>query len=349
MNRDQIEMLLGGIPVPILLIGADQRIAATNDLARGLFGQLIQGRHHATVLRHPVMLEAIDRVLRLGQASDARLNLMQGASELHFRLSASAVPDATYPSAAAALISLEDMTASEQAEQIRRDFVANVSHELRTPLTALLGFIETLQGAARQDPAAQARFLSIMAQEAGRMNRLVSDLLSLSRVEAEERMRPTERVDVVALVQSSILALRALAQGQGVELTLSGDAGPVMVQADPDQIHQVMQNLIENAVKYGGPDKVVSLHLRQEPRDPSLLRPCVVIEVTDQGDGIEAEHLPRLTERFYRVDSHRSREKGGTGLGLAIVKHILARHRGRLRIESEPGKGSRFSIILPIA
>ncbi len=348
MNRDQIETVLGGIPLPIILIGADHRIAASNELARLLFGPQLQGRHHATVLRHPVMLEAIDRVLRLGQASDVRLSLMQGGSELQFRLSASALPDTVNPLVPAALISLEDMTAAEQAEQIRRDFVANVSHELRTPLTALLGFIETLQGAARHDPAAQTRFLEIMAREAGRMNRLVSDLLSLSRVEAGERLRPTAQVDAVALVQSSIVALRALARGQGVELELTGDAGPAMVQADPDQFHQVMQNLIENAVKYGGPDKVVSIHLRHEPRDPSLLRPCLVIEVIDRGDGIDAEHLPRLTERFYRVDSHRSREKGGTGLGLAIVKHIIARHRGRLRIESEPGKGSRFSVILPI-
>lgn len=347
MTRDQIEILLGGIPLPIILVGADQRIIAANDRARVLFGQQIQGRHHATVLRHPVLLEAIDRVLRLGQGSVARLSLTQGASELHFRLSANAVPDVATPLAPAALISLEDMTASEQAEQIRRDFVANVSHELRTPLTALLGFIETLQGAARHDPVAQARFLEIMAREAGRMNRLVSDLLSLSRVEAEERMRPTSQVDAVSLVQSSMMAMRALAESQGVALELRSDAAAMMVQADPDQFHQVMQNLIENAVKYGGPDKVVSVNLRHDPRDPSLLRPCVVIEVVDQGDGIDAEHLPRLTERFYRVDSHRSRDKGGTGLGLAIVKHIIARHRGRLRIESVPGQGSRFSVILP--
>ena len=349
MTREQIETLLGGIPLPILLVGADQRILASNDRARLLFGSQIHGRHHATVLRHPVLLEAIDRALQQGLASDVRLSLTQGASELQFRLSASAVPDLASPARVAALISLEDMTVSEQAEQIRRDFVANVSHELRTPLTALLGFIETLQGAARHDPVAQARFLAIMAGEALRMNRLVSDLLSLSRVEAEERMRPPLCVDAVALVQSSILAMRALAQGQGVDLDLTGDLSPSMVQADPDQLHQVMQNLIENAVKYGGPDKRVTINLRHDPRDPSLLRPCLVIEVVDRGDGIDEEHLPRLTERFYRVDSHRSRDKGGTGLGLAIVKHIVARHRGRLRIESTPGQGSRFSVILPIA
>ena len=349
MERDLTDAMLAAIPLPMLLIGADQRIIAANPLARALFGAQIDGRHHAVVLRHPMMLDLIDRVLRQGQPGQARLSLSEGPTEAHFRVTAAPVPDGGQSGGgqSGVLVSLQDLTAAEQAEQIRRDFVANVSHELRTPLTALLGFIETLKGAARDDPAAQGRFLDIMAREAGRMNRLVSDLLSLSRVEASERMRPTEQVDVVGIVQSTLVALRPLAALQGVELELTGDPGPLLVQADPDQLQQVMQNLIENAVKYGGAGKLVTVAVRRDGRDPGLLRPAVVIDVIDRGDGIDEVHLPRLTERFYRVDSHRSREKGGTGLGLAIVKHIVNRHRGRLRIDSTPGRGSRFSVALP--
>ena len=243
----------------------------------------------------------------------------------------------------------EDITDLEQSSQIRRDFVANVSHELRTPLTALLGFIETLRGAARDDPAARERFLGIMEREAGRMNRLVRDLLHLSRVEGEERVRPTETVDVSALISMAVMALKPLADAASVRVQITGETGPIRVPADPDQLTQVFHNLIENAIKYGASGKLVNIVITRDPREESLRAPAVRIEVIDQGDGIEQVHLPRLTERFYRVDSHRSREKGGTGLGLAIVKHIVNRHRGRFRIESELGKGSVFTVILPDA
>jgi two-component system, OmpR family, phosphate regulon sensor histidine kinase PhoR len=241
---------------------------------------------------------------------------------------------------------VRDFTAGVAAA-IRRDFVANVSHELRTPLTALLGFIETLKGAARDDPAARERFLNIMEREAERMNRLVQDLLSLSRVEAEERVRPTERVDIVAHLGSAVAALRPMAEGAGVALQVTGEAGPLMIAADADQMTQVFHNLIENAVKYGGAGKLVTIAVSREERDLSLRGPAVRIDVIDKGEGIDPLHLPRLTERFYRVDSHRSRERGGTGLGLAIVKHIVNRHRGRFRVESVKGQGSTFSVILP--
>ena len=179
------------------------------------------------------------------------------------------------------------------------------------------------------------------------MNRLVRDLLSLSRVEAEERMRPGERVDVLALVRSASLTLRPLVEAAGAEIRIEGEPGPVMLLADPDQITQVFTNLIENAIKYGPPGQVVTVAVSRVEREPSLRGPAVRFDVIDQGEGIDAVHLPRLTERFYRVDTHRSREKGGTGLGLAIVKHIVNRHRGRFRIDSEKGRGSRFSVILP--
>jgi two-component system phosphate regulon sensor histidine kinase PhoR len=229
---------------------------------------------------------------------------------------------------------------------MRRDFVANVSHELRTPLTALLGFIETLQGAARNDPAARERFLGIMAAEAGRMNRLVADLLHLSRVESEERIRPQDSTDIAGLIRSVAATMKSMAEAGRVTIRLVGVQSEQMVRADRDQMTQVLTNLIENAVKYGSPpgaEVLVDLRSEMGPRGPQLR-----LLVQDQGEGIDEIHLPRLTERFYRVDGHRSREKGGTGLGLAIVKHIVNRHRGRLVIASEKGKGSRFEVVLPL-
>ncbi|MDO9524769.1 MAG: ATP-binding protein, partial [Gemmobacter sp.] len=248
-----------------------------------------------------------------------------------------------------ASIAFEDITEIEQAEEMRRDFVANVSHELRTPLTALVGFIETLRGAARDDPAARSRFLGIMEREAARMNRLVGDLLSLSRVESEERMRPSDPVDITALVRQAAATLRGLCEDAGVSVTVEAPASPVIIPGDADQLTQVLHNLIENAVKYGGSGGRVQICITTEERSAVLRGPAVSVAVQDFGDGIDTIHIARLTERFYRVDSHRSREKGGTGLGLAIVKHIINRHRGRLKIDSTKGQGSRFTMLLPAA
>ena len=243
----------------------------------------------------------------------------------------------------AVLCVFRDVTEEERAGEMRRDFVANVSHELRTPLTALMGFIETLKHAAKDDPKARDMFLGIMEAEAGRMNRLVRDLLQLSRVEAEERVRPKEAVALKPLLEGVIGSLKGVAERKGDRVELSGD--PAVVPGDADQLTQVFTNLIENALKYGAAGQVVRVSLSPEE---TVRGPAVRVEVADQGEGIDPVHLPRLTERFYRVDSHRSREMGGTGLGLAIVKHIVSRHRGWLRVESVVGEGSRFSVVLPL-
>ena len=344
MNSELLKSILDGVPLPMVLVGRDERVKVANAGAIRLFGAGIAGRHYHIVLRQPDILDCIAETLRRNIVGQARHVVASISGEQTYRVLSSPV---MLENAVASLVSFEDISDMEQAGQIRRDFVANVSHELRTPLTALLGFIETLRGAARDDPTARERFLDIMAKEAGRMNRLVSDLLSLSRVEAEERVRPSERVDIVGLVQSSVAALRPFAQSHSVGLEILGESQALEIPADPDQIVQVLHNLIENAIKYGGPGKMVSVVIRREERDMALRAAAVRIDVIDRGEGIDPLHLPRLTERFYRVDSHRSREQGGTGLGLAIVKHIINRHRGRFRIDSELGKGSRFSIILP--
>ena len=334
---EQVAQILAGLPLAAILIGQNERIVEANDTALTLLGAAIVGRHHGFALRQPEVLDAIAAALQRGEASVVR-HVTQGPShEVVYRVSVSVV-------GSGAMCLFQDISDQEQAEQMRRDFVANVSHELRTPLTSLLGFIETLRGAAKDDAAARARFLGIMATEAERMNRLIRDLLHLSRVEAQERQRPATRHDLAALIRSAVLSLHPMAEAAGLELDCAGLDAPVMVFVDPDQMMQVVTNLVENAIKYGASGKVVRIALS---RDTGPRGPLVRLDVTDHGDGIDPLHIPRLAERFYRVDGHRSREKGGTGLGLAIVKHIAHRHRGRLVIDSTPGKGSVFSVLLP--
>ncbi len=337
MSKELVE----AIPIPALLVDPSGRVSASNAGARALFGENILGRHYITVLRQPSLLDAVEQSVAQRTRTLAHYLTTEARRDITLHATCSYLPGGDV------FIAFEDRTAMEEAFQMRRDFVANVSHELRTPLTALMGFIETLSGAARDDAEARDRFLSIMSREAGRMNRLVGDLLSLSRVEAEERVRPTQPVDLAAVVRSAIHTLDALAEAERktIETDLSTEA--LTIPGDADQLSQVVTNLMENAIKYSKPDTVVRVSLRSEDDHPMLRQDAVVLTVLDQGEGIDSVHIPRLTERFYRIDTHRSREMGGTGLGLAIVKHIVNRHRGRLRIASRIGEGSEFSVILP--
>ncbi len=237
---------------------------------------------------------------------------------------------------------IDDHTEHKRIDRIRVDFVANASHELRTPLASLVGFIETLQGPARDDPAARERFLIIMREQATRMSRLIDDLLSLSRIEMKAHVRPSASVDLVAAVRHVADALEPLARDLGVTIETSLPEGPVTVAGERDELIQVISNLIENGCKYGQSGERVEVVLTPggEGGGPSF-------SVRDFGPGIPAEHLPRLTERFYRVDVSESRKHRGTGLGLAIVKHILARHHARLSIESRHGDGALFTVTFP--
>jgi two-component system phosphate regulon sensor histidine kinase PhoR len=338
-----VRSILDALPQPACLVAQSERIVALNGPARALLGPTAEGRHFGLSLRQPGVVAVIEAALRQGRAGQARYAILGPSSETVYRVSVKPVGG---EGQTGAICVFDDISDAEQIGQMRREFVANVSHELRTPLTALLGFIETLQGAARDDPAARARFLGIMEREASRMNRLVSDLLHLSRVEAAERLRPAEAVDVVGTVMTTVATLRTMTEAAGARVEVSGIPGPINVPGDTDQLVQVFQNLIENAVKYGRPGGIVSITITREV-EPAMGGGVVIVKVADQGEGIDPVHIPRLTERFYRVDSHRSREKGGTGLGLAIVKHIVNRHRGRLRIESIQGVGSTFSVTLP--
>ncbi|ETX14378.1 ATPase [Roseivivax halodurans JCM 10272] len=333
--------IVAAIPMPALLIGADERISEANPEALAILGQAIEDRHYITVLRQPQTLEAVEAALRGKGPGSAMYLSNDGRQDTSFRVTARPM------TGFGILVCFEDETHRAHAEQMRRDFVANVSHELKTPLTALIGFIDTLRGPAKDDAAAREKFLGIMEAEAHRMNRLVKDLLSLSRVEAQERVRPTERLDLAGLIREVVRALGPLAETAEVEIAPELTEGATEIIGDKDQLRQVLVNLIENAVKYSGAGAVARVSLTGPAYEPKVRGQGVRIRVSDTGPGINPVHIPRLTERFYRIDTHRSRQRGGTGLGLAIVKHIVNRHRGRLFVESTPGEGTEFTVVLP--
>ncbi|MEQ9693858.1 ATP-binding protein [Shimia sp. SDUM112013] len=344
MSLDLAQSFVDGIPLPSVFVGADARIMAANKAALTLNANAGQQRPFVLVFRQPGLIDALEACLVQGDRQSAVYHHHDGPHNIRYDVTFSKVSGGGMHGV---LLCFTDVTHMLQADKMRRDFVANVSHELRTPLTAILGFIETLQGPARNDPEAQERFLSTMSSEASRMNRLVGDLLSLSRVEENARMRPTASVDLDQVLKSVLRNLSTVAEENGGTFTYSAPEALPMVVGDADQLVQVFMNLVENALKYGGQGTHVDVHLSETPRDHVLRTPALLISVSDNGPGIDSAHIPRLTERFYRIDSHRSREMGGTGLGLAIVKHILNRHRGRLQIESTLGKGSTFTVILP--
>jgi two-component system, OmpR family, phosphate regulon sensor histidine kinase PhoR len=341
------EAIVDAIPDPILLLDYQRRIVRTNAAARDLFGAPIVDRVIDTVLRDPNVLEAVDEVLA-GRPSAAAQLAVPGSIERFFNVRVARLA-AGNTAGVAALLALYDVTGIRRAEQMRADFVANVSHELRTPLATLLGFTETLRGPARDDAAARDRFLGIMHDQASRMSRLVRDLLSLSRIEETEHTPPTSEVRLGAILGSVVDGLMLQARAKDVAVVVDIEPELPSVIGDSDQLTQVFQNLVDNAIKYGRPHTKVRIAAQRTQRAGEGTPPLVAISVADEGEGIPREHLPRLTERFYRVDAGRSRQLGGTGLGLAIVKHIINRHRGTLTIDSEVGRGTTFTVYLAAA
>lgn len=342
--RASDEAVVEALPDPLLILGADRSPLRANAAARRVFGlqrgEAARGDMRA-LLRHPLMAAAIDRALADGGPQSAELTL-PGA--LTRELSAQVLAlDPPLADGGKLLVVLTDRTAARAVERMRVDFVANASHELRTPLASLIGFIETLRGPAKDDPVAQERFLGIMAEQSERMRRLIDDLLGLSRVEMSEHQAPEGRADLVGLLNAEAAALEPLFAAKGVQLTLDLPEGPLTASpADSDQLAQVARNLLDNALRHATHDvRLEAGTSRQGAREG------VTFTIRDDGPGIAREHLPRLTERFYRVDKARGRGSGNTGLGLAIVKHILARHRGQLTIESEVGLGSAFKVWVP--
>ena len=323
--------MIAQLPAPVMLLDGNERVLLVNDAMRALVGVGVENKHVSAVLRNPAVLTAIDQTTHDGEPATVQFTLPVPI-ERHYQAYVARVSAA--PPTTALL--LHDLTAIRRSEQMRADFVANASHELRTPLAAVSGFIDTLRGHARDDEEARDKFLGIMAVEAARMRRLIDDLLSLTRIEMNEHVPPQTRIQLENVVREVAAALAPLARGDHIAFEISGESDLPPVVGDRDELIQLFQNLIHNAIKYGRENGHIWISFGQTGDGQ------VFATVRDDGEGISSSAIPRLTERFYRVDVKRSREKGGTGLGLAIVKHIVSRHQGRLQIESRLGEGSSF-------
>ncbi len=331
--------ILGGfadaLADPCLLLDRRSVVLHRNAAAAREFPAVGEGNLLTLALRNPPLLNAIDAAHRTGAAQTIELH-QTVPNETWYR--AHIAPLAG--SGGVLAITLQNLTEHKRLEQLRSDFIANASHELRTPLTSLVGFIDTLLGPAAQDEAARGRFLNIMRQQAGRMSALIDDLLSLSRIEMRQHLRPTDSVDLRLLLAEVRDGLETQASEAGVKIAVAAD-GDATVTGDRAELYEVFENLIDNAIKYGGDGGQVELAI-----GPGRSGYDYMVSIADHGAGIAAEHVPRLTERFYRVDAESSRKKKGTGLGLAIVKHIVNRHRGLLAIRSKPGEGTRVEVLL---
>jgi two-component system phosphate regulon sensor histidine kinase PhoR len=339
LAREMLERL----PDPLMLVNGGDRVFFANRAMRDVIGVGIERKHVSAVLRNPSVLDALARTGLSGEPGsvDFVVRVPIERNYQAFTARVSSEPPVV-------MLLMHDLTSIKRTEQMRVDFIANASHELRTPLAAVTGFIETLKGPARDDVIARDKFLDIMAVEAERMRRLIEDLMSLTRIELNEHVPPRGETSVEAVVRQAATALSPLAKADGITITVEVEGTLPDVPGERDELVQLFQNLIHNAIKYGRENGEVRITLRQQAatgrRGPESF---VIVCVKDEGEGIPAEAIPRLTERFYRVDVKRSRERGGTGLGLAIVKHIVNRHNGKMQIESRPGEGSIFTITLP--
>jgi two-component system phosphate regulon sensor histidine kinase PhoR len=337
---------LDGLTDPVLLVDPSRIVVGGNRAARQFLGEHAVGTKLDDLLDNPEIREAVEASLRGAPGTSREVSLPYPISRT-YDLNIWRLPDLKSPGPAWAMMIFHDVTASKKAAQMRADFVANVSHELRSPLSSLLGFIETLQGPARDDPAATERFLGIMEAEARRMTRLINDLLALSKLETEEHIRPEDEVALGPILThvTNLVSVRAKERSMEIEIEHPEALPPVL--GDPDELTQVFQNLISNAVSYGRPDSRIRVAAARLENLADGAVTGVKVSVTNDGDGIPEDEIPRITERFYRVDKGRSRSMGGTGLGLAIVKHIVARHRGQLDVKSTPGAQTTFSVSLP--
>lgn len=334
-----LRAVLDSLQLPVITFDRNRQLRFLNLSARDLLGAVPEGRDFAAALRNPDVLAAVDRVIRGGASEDAEFQVYQPVQR-RLRVRIEALPalsgaNRTY------VAMIDDLTDSDRMREMRSDFVADVSHELRTPLASVLSIVETLNGAAKDDPAAQQRFLSMLEEQARRMARIVEDLLSLSRIEMHEHQAPTgvAQLNEVLNNVANVCQFAARERDMRVELDLPDHLDVV---GDSHELTRLFQNLLDNALKYGDRGTTVTV-------SGSAAGGIARVSVRDRGPGIPREHIPRLTERFYRVDKGRSRAAGGTGLGLAIVKHVINRHRGNLKVASVENEGSTFTVELPLA
>jgi len=344
-NAQDIALLdaaVSGMPDPVVVLDQDGRVLVFNTEAIAIAPALRRGEPASIALRMPELVDAIRSAILTGKVQRIEFSSRLPSARFSEAFISPAGLTGGGTRTGVVAITVHDLTPIRRVEEMRADFVANVSHELRTPLAALTGFIETLQGPARDDPAARERFLGIMQAQAWRMARLIDDLLSLSRIELRAHQRPDTPVDLVPIVRLVADGLQTLARDRDVAVEITAPAEPLMVPGDRDELTRLFENLIENGLKYGASGKRVEIAIAPDGKGEAR------VSVRDHGPGIAAEHLPRLTERFYRADVGESRAQGGTGLGLALVKHILNRHHGRLSIDSKVGEGATFTVRLPM-
>lgn len=346
------EILVDTLPDILIMLNEAQEIVRTNRAARHAFGQNLAGKQLKQVISSDVLVNTVAAVIEDMKGRD--VDFTQQEPELHdFHAIIERFPVAS-KGGISVIITMSDVTELKRIQKMRADFVANASHEIRTPLTSISGLIETIQGPARDDIEAQKKFIGMMAQQAERMKNLITDLLSLSKIEMNAHSVPTGEVDLLQVILREKDHFEWSAKNKNMSIQLDLGEGLPSVRGEENELRQVIHNLMGNAIKYGYEETEVTVIARVTsdlPRDPNFikLKRCLVVSVSDRGEGIAREHLPRLTERFYRVDTSRTRKIGGTGLGLAIVKHILIRHRGALQIESVVGKGSTFHCFLPLS
>jgi two-component system phosphate regulon sensor histidine kinase PhoR len=347
-----MKQLADALPNPCFIVDRRGITRYVNRAARVRFGDPLPGDPLSMRLRIPALLEALERVGAGGPAQRIEWNEKVPTESWVEAYVAPLAPvgeggDGPAGPGRFVLVTIQDLTEQRRLERMRADFVANASHELRTPLASLTGFAETLLGPARDDPDARERFLRIMLQQGDRMRRLIDDLLSLSRIELKAHVQPETILDLAPLLRHTCDALKPVADEAGVAVEVAAPDTPCLVRGDRDELIEVIENLVENSIKYGASGQRVEISLCPAPPASTSATGSWVLAIRDFGPGIAPEHLPRLTERFYRVDVATSREMKGTGLGLAIVKHILTRHKARLEIESTPGEGACFSVKIP--
>jgi len=343
-----VAAVISGMPDPAVLLDRAGRVIHLNDAAGELAPALRKNEIAQYALRSPEIITALREAIATTEPRRATyLDHVPADRWMELIITPVLVPTLLGGIDKCLLMTFHNKTQLRQVEEMRADFVANASHELRTPLAALSGFIDTLQGQAKEDPKARERFLGIMQNQAARMARLIDDLLSLSRVELSAHMRPEMPIDLVPIIRQVVDGLEPLARERQVDIEINLPGPPVTIAGDREELLRLVENLVENALKYGASGGRVVVSLDVAPASEGM--PGIRVIVRDFGPGIAPEHLPRLTERFYRVNVGDSRSQGGTGLGLSLVKHILNRHRGRLLIESEPNKGATFTAWFPQA
>ena len=345
------EILVDTLPDILIMTNDDKIIVRTNRAARNIFGQNLSGRHLRDIIANDKLIHAITAVVEDIQGQEIEFHLAEPTPR-DFQAIIERFP---IPSAGgiSIVITMTDVTAQKRIQRMRADFVANASHEIRTPLASIIGFIETLRGPAKDDEKARDEFLKVIAEQAERMSKLLNDLLSLSKIEMNAHQMPTGSVDLLRIIRGEKQHFEWACKQKNVNVRMKLTDTIPHTRGEDEELAQVVRNLLGNAIKYTMPDTEVVISAKVTtilPDDPTLrsLKRAICFSVQDQGEGIPPEHIPRLTERFYRVDSARTRKVGGTGLGLAIVKHVLNRHHGVLKIESVVGEGSIFSVYLPV-